>query len=272
MQFALVGNQRTSPSPGLTGSCPVCGGAMIAKCGTQRVHHWAHRGERACDAWWEPETPWHRDWKSRFPADWREVIRFSQSGEKHIADVRTEHGLTIEFQHSHLKPDERAAREAFYGNMMWVVDGARLVRDLPRFLGGSSSFRKTTKKGLYIVPFPDEVFPRSWLDCAVPVVFDFGNAIGPESARHVRRPLWCLLPGRALGQAVVLQLSRGSFVNWTHARAQPIPVREMLEGVACALLERERRMQLETLRAASFTVRQHQGWRRQSYRRRYARF
>ncbi len=94
---------------------------MIAKCGTQRVHHWAHRGERACDAWWEPETPWHRDWKSRFPADWREVIRFSQSGEKHIADVRTEHGLTIEFQHSHLKPDERAAREAFYGNMMWVV-------------------------------------------------------------------------------------------------------------------------------------------------------
>jgi competence protein CoiA len=152
MQFALVGNERTAPSPGLTGSCPVCGHAMVAKCGSQRTHHWAHRGKRACDSWWEPETLWHRTWKSRYPVQWRETIQHGQNGDKHIADVLTEHGLTIEFQHSRLKPTDRAARESFYGSMVWVVDGSRLVRDMPRFIEGVRSFCPSLQKGLYIAP------------------------------------------------------------------------------------------------------------------------
>src|SRR5689334_14435547 len=107
MRFALVEDKRTSPCPGMSGSCPACGSAVIAKCGNQRVHHWAHRGKRVCDRWWEPETEWHRNWKDKFPFHWQEVIRFDSLGEKHIADVCSDRGLTVEFQNSHLNPKER---------------------------------------------------------------------------------------------------------------------------------------------------------------------
>lgn len=94
---------------------------MIAKCGGHRVWHWAHRGVRVCDPWWEPETEWHRAWKNEFPVDWQEVVHLAQSGEKYVADVRTQGGMVIEFQHSFLKVEERTARESFYRPMIWVV-------------------------------------------------------------------------------------------------------------------------------------------------------
>jgi competence protein CoiA len=240
MHFALVNSERSPPSPGLTGFCPVCQGPMIAKCGDQRVHHWAHRGKRPCDIWSEPETPWHRGWKNKFPDQWQEVIQFDAAGEKHIADVRTPLGLTIEFQHSALRPDERAAREEFYGNMFWVVDGSRLTRDLPRFLDGLRSFR-TLGNGVHIAPFPDEAFPGSWLDCAAPVFFDFENARGrTQQASHVTDALWCLIPGRARGQAVVWAVSRESFVRATHDKADLIHAPTIL-GELARLLAKERR-------------------------------
>jgi competence protein CoiA len=142
MRFALIDNERHSPSPGLTGHYPGCGAAVIAKCGTERVHHWSHRSKRTCDPWWETETQWHRNWKDRFPQPWQEVIQHDASGEKHIADVRTDKGLVLEFQHSHLNPLEKASREKFHQNMVWVVDGLRLVRDLPRLIEGRRLLRK----------------------------------------------------------------------------------------------------------------------------------
>ena len=48
----------------------------------------------------------------------RRLSSTAQSGEKHVADVNTQSGMVIEFQHSHLDPLERAARERFYGNMV----------------------------------------------------------------------------------------------------------------------------------------------------------
>lgn len=149
-----IEGERTSPSPGLNGSCPVCGSAVLAKCGTQRVHHWAHWGKLVCDRWWEAETEWHRNWKDKFPLSRQEVIRFDISGEKHIADVHTDLGLTNEFQHSRLNPRERAAREKFHANMIWVVNGARLAGDLPRFIEGRSSFMPIWRKGVYVTPVP----------------------------------------------------------------------------------------------------------------------
>src|SRR5690606_19672397 len=140
------------------------------------------KGERNCDSWWEREKQWHRDWKAKFPPQWREVIRHDPSGERHIADVQTRFGLTIEFQHSHLKRKEREAREKFYGNLLWVVDGSRLDRDLPRFLKGVDSFRPIFAKGVYITPFPDAAFPKTWTGCSVPAFFDFQLAPGIAEA------------------------------------------------------------------------------------------
>ena len=111
MKFALVNDQRHEAAPGLSGRCMSCDQAMVAKCGNVKVWHWAHKGRRTCDLWWENETEWHRTWKGRFPENWQEVVHKDDAGEKHIADVKTDQGWVIEFQHSHIKPEERHSRD-----------------------------------------------------------------------------------------------------------------------------------------------------------------
>jgi hypothetical protein len=124
MQYALVDGTRCLPSPRLEGSCPSCGERAIAKCGQQKLWHWAHSAKEHCDPWWENETEWHINWKAQFPVDRREVVHVdASSGEKHIADVKTRRGLVIELQHSTMSSEEMQSREAFYDRMIWVVDG-----------------------------------------------------------------------------------------------------------------------------------------------------
>jgi hypothetical protein len=167
---------------------------MVAKCGEVRTKHWAHLGKRVCDPWWENETEWHRAWKGQFPVDWQEIVHSAESGEKHIADVRTDQGWVLEFQHSYLDPAERRARDAFYPKLVWVVDGARRKRD-------QSQFFKTFEQG---TPVPSNVPLRSvlshgcpilreWCGSRAPVFLDFGEAVR----------LWCLLPGDPNGKAYV---------------------------------------------------------------------
>ncbi len=260
MHYALVNGLQTPPSPGLRGTCPSCGAEMIPKCGDLRVHHWAHHGIRSCDPWWEPETLWHRDWKNHFPIDWQEIARTAPSGEKHIADVLTAHGLTIEFQHSYLQPAERAAREAFYGNMFWVVDCTRLKRDLPRFEKGAPHFTRTKISGLFTTYFPEESFPAPRLICTVPVLFDFGRRA--DAATDI---LWCLLPQRIDQQAVVLALSRTYVLERIMTRAEPVPAARIFRYLAHEFLE-TRRAEIRRLHS------QRPWWPRPRSARRYARF
>jgi competence protein CoiA len=239
MRFALVSGQRVEAYPGGKGICPdpVCNGEVIAKCGTHRVPHWAHRGNRDCDSWAETETEWHRAWKNKFPAECQEFIQHDeQSGERHRADVRTPHGLVIEFQHSHLDPLERVKRESFYGNMVWVVDGTRLQRDYPRFNRGKDDLRRTNNEGFFLLSFPDECFPAMWLDSSVPVIFDFRGVDESLSPDAYRDALWCLLPGRAEGMAVVAGISREQFVEVAASRSQLID-REIVTAFAKRIRE-----------------------------------
>jgi competence protein CoiA len=127
MEFALVDGQRHRAEPKLEGTCPLCSKKMISKCGTKVVWHWAHLGRKHCDLWWENETEWHRSWKECFPTDWHEKIHFDSNGEKHVADVKTPAGTVLEFQNSAMSPDELQAREQFYGNMVWVVNGRPFI-------------------------------------------------------------------------------------------------------------------------------------------------
>ncbi|TIQ28394.1 MAG: competence protein [Mesorhizobium sp.] len=238
MRFALVNDERSEAAPKLSGYCPGCLQPMIAKCGTQRARHWAHRGNRSCDPWWEPETLWHRDWKYRFPPEWQEVVRHDEKGEKHIADVMTENGLVIEFQHSHLPLQEKVAREGFYQSMVWVVDCTRLKGDHPRFLDGRRRFRPTHLNGVFTIADPKGCFPLAWLTCSMPVFFDFGVSADTSTAKA--EVLWCLLPGRVEGYAVVVAVSSVTFVNAARKWAWIIPVRAVMETVAAALrLQRE---------------------------------
>lgn len=128
MQLALLNGTRVEAFPGGKALCPTCGAAMAAKCGPRVIHHWAHEGRRNCDPWWENETDWHREWKNQFPVACREVSHLAPDGEIHRADIRTPTGIYIEVQHSSMTDTERASREGFYQNLVWVIDG-RTFRD-----------------------------------------------------------------------------------------------------------------------------------------------
>jgi len=58
-----------------------------------------------------------------FPSVHREVSYTAPDGEIHRADVVTQFGIVIEFQHSQMTDAERLSREYFYKNLVWVLDG-----------------------------------------------------------------------------------------------------------------------------------------------------
>ena len=206
MKFADIEGQRREAEPGLSAKCPTCGAPVIAKCGDHRVRHWAHRGVRVCDPWWEAETEWHRDWKNEFPADWQETVQFAQNGEKHVADVKTQSGMVIEFQHSFLKAEERAARETFYRKMVWVVDGRRRKRDAAQLL-------KCVAPSVYCQPpfflhvanhHEECALFRDWNSSPVPVYFDLGDGVPV---------LWRRDPISRSGRVYLTPVSRESFLR-----------------------------------------------------------
>ena len=126
MQYALVNNIKTEPSKGLKGICLGCGKTVLAKCGPLKIHHWAHTSIKDCDPWWEPETDWHREWKNKFPAEFREVCFTDHlRGEVHRADVHSNKGVTIEFQNSPISTEELKSREAFYSKLIWIVNAKK---------------------------------------------------------------------------------------------------------------------------------------------------
>ena len=186
MRYAIVDGERAEAQPGQRGVCQCCGGQTIAKCGEHVVWHWAHKRREECDPWWESETEWHRSWKDRFPLEWQEVLHCDpESGEKHIADVKTPHGLVVEIQNSPIHPDEMRSREDFYSKLVWIVNGDR------RYPDGSSQTldRNYFNMGRSSHPihhdplaFPVEWLGKSkllhnWCKATAEVYFDFGDGI-----------------------------------------------------------------------------------------------
>lgn len=205
MKFALVGGQRREPEPGLLGECPIYQHPMLARCGPIKVWHWAHKGKLTCDPWKENETEWHRNWKNKFPIDWQERVHKADNGEKHQADVKTDKGWVLEFQHSFLPPEERQARNSFYEKLVWVVDGTRLKRDRTNFfklVREGVRFRNTAafKLSGYL---DDCALLRDWTGNRSPVFFDFGEEFG----------LWYLLPTSSLTMAYVVNLPHAYFIK-----------------------------------------------------------
>ena len=209
LQYALVNNEKVEATPDLNGQglCPGCLQPVTAVCGDQRLWHWRHRTKKKCDQWWASE-------KQRHPRKWREFIQHdSNTGEKHIADVRTPHGLVIEFQHSKLNSQERIAREHFYGSMVWVVDGTKAVNGYRRFVQGTHHHQCIGQSEVLIAPHPEKCLNPSWLESAVPVLFDFRGAAPIDSCDAKHESLWSLLPGRAEGSAVLVAVSPQQFVE-----------------------------------------------------------
>ena len=205
MKYAIVDGKRSEARRGAVGECPACGSEMIARCGEINAHHWAHKGRRNCDSWWENETEWHRAWKNQFPTDWQEILHRADDGEKHIADVKTEDGWTLEFQHSLIMPEERVSREDFYGKMIWVIDG----KLRPTY---EEQFMKCLEFAQLPIPNVAAVarlsrttgrLLKQWADRNVHVLLDFGE----------KGPLWWLIPKRGIEGQWITRLSREQFVG-----------------------------------------------------------
>jgi hypothetical protein len=232
MKYALHNDTKIEATKGVKGVCPICGSELIAKCGNFKINHWAHKRIRTCDPWWEPETEWHRSWKNNYPEEWQEVsIKDEKTSEKHIADIRTGHNLFIEFQHSHIDPKERSLREMFYKNMIWVVDGTRLKRDYSRFLKASNNFRKTPKEGIYLVDFPDEVFPGNWLNSRVPVIFDYKGLETVLDKYDKRNNLYCLFQVRLGRFSIFAEFTRDAFIKSTINGEWTLKLQKFIESL-----------------------------------------
>jgi len=210
MKFALIDGKKTEAYKGAKGVCPSCGSELVAKCGEVKVNHWAHKGNRTCDRWWETETDWHRSWKGKFPIDWQEVIHFDSSGEKHIADVKTQTGCVLEFQHSYLNPEERRSRNAFYSKLVWVVDGTRRKTDKPQFQKVIKESTTVITEPLIIrVRFPEECrLLKEWHDSNALVFFDF-----QEAKETKQSMLWFLFPIISTSEAYLSPFSRVKFIE-----------------------------------------------------------
>ena len=191
MKYAIVNGQRTEPSKAAKGTCPACKSEMIAKCGKIKVHHWSHKSKQNCDRWWENETIWHREWKDCFETEWQEFVHKDEAtGEKHIADVTTSHGWTIEFQHSPMDDEERKARNTFYKKIVWVIDGTRRKTDIDQLnnLLKCSVEIKAGNPTFAINPDNKNRLLAEWHNNESLVFFDFKQAINGQ------RIIWFVLP------------------------------------------------------------------------------
>ena len=181
MRYALENGIKKEATKGAKGTCLCCGAEVIAKCGKIRIAHWAHKNNEECPySMKEPKTQWHLNWQNYFPKEWQEVkCTDEQTGEIHIADIKTTNGLVVEFQHSAINPEERLSRERYHKNMIWVIDGTRSKYDLKRFtknIKNLQSFIISNSEipfSLYTVNWVDEILPSSWLSATVPLYFDF---------------------------------------------------------------------------------------------------
>lgn len=224
MKYALVNNQKKEAEKGLKGLCPICLQPVIAKCGKFKINHWAHKSLEHCDTWWENETEWHRQWKNTFPVEWQEIVAIDEkTGEKHIADIKTNGDMVVEFQHSNISEEERISREKFYKNMIWIVDGTRRKRDFARFAKAfefNSIWRINQQSPLFVLEFGYCHLPKEWQSSNVPVLFDFKGLLEKNEEEYdydpLREPLWCLLPVRENNINVLLEFDRCKLVEIIH--------------------------------------------------------
>ncbi len=117
LRFANVDGEKRLAFPTGRGSCPCCGGQLIAKCGQIKTHHWAHQSKDDCDTWSESIGPWHLWWQNLVRPEFVEVAKGI-----HRADIVGNRGVVVELQHSPISPRDVTARESHYGDMVWLFD------------------------------------------------------------------------------------------------------------------------------------------------------
>tara|TARA_R110001632_G_scaffold43088_1_gene109103 strand:+ start:64 stop:792 length:729 start_codon:yes stop_codon:yes gene_type:complete len=175
MIYGIYKQNKLEAAPNLQANCPCCGAELTPKCGEFNVWHWAHKSKKNCDSWHGNETQWHKDWKNKFPLSRQEVVmRDNITNEKHIADVKLNNGLVIEFQNSSITAEEIRQREKFYGKMIWVVNADKFKDNIFDF--------DTDKRWAF---FRWERFRKCWGFAKMPVFLDFPNGGPTDECRYL---------------------------------------------------------------------------------------
>jgi competence protein CoiA len=211
MKYALVNGEKVEATKGAKGYCPNCGSEVVAYCGEVYVNHWKHKGNRICDPWWENETNWHRSWKNSFPKEWQEIFHTDENtGEKHIADVKTDGNWVLEFQHSYIKPEERSSRTAFYPNLVWVLDGTRRKRDKLNFhrILDEFAIRSVDPRFKTVIGQDDCKLIKEWHESNALVFLDFQDE--DESKQPI---IWFLFPKTGEDETHLFPILRYYFIE-----------------------------------------------------------
>lgn len=148
MLLAVKDGTRVRPTKtGERGTCPVCDGEVVSRCGEINVWHWAHRAVTGCDPWMEAESEWHAEWKALVPENWIEVI-VEKDGKRRCADIRLPNGRVVKLQRAPLSPEQIREYETFFGAMLWIFD-VREARETADALGKPRlDLRKKEMSGL----------------------------------------------------------------------------------------------------------------------------
>lgn len=175
MIYAVTADgQRIQAARQVQGYCPCCKAELIAKCGEINIHHWSHK-QADCDPWHEPETAWHLGWKALALSATTEVVLGP-----HRADMVGNGGVVIELQHSSISVEEIREREAFYRNMIWVIDTAPFRRNF------CDMQTKVARDGSKVKWF-DWLYPhKTLMEAEKPLFFDMGSSGLLEVLRFVR--------------------------------------------------------------------------------------
>ncbi len=131
--------------------------------------------------------------------------------------------------------------------MLWIVDGTRLKRDAPRVDKELYGWRQGKEGSLRLNGFLGSSLPTAWIECDVPVLFDFDgltrladfpeerDEFPPSVVREeewwntrgaVADPLLCLLPNQFRGQSVYFIVRRETLPSIAIDNALPLDWQE----------------------------------------------
>jgi len=181
--------EKISAIKGIPAICPGCELPVIAKIGSVVIPHWAHQKNSNC-SFSEGETPWHLEWKSKFPKENCE-IRMGN----HRADVFI-NNVVLEFQS--VTPDYKKIleREAFYENMFWIYNYCDKPIGIRKYFRYDKYSPKEYLDSYDIVNLSDENFqneyeynycnlfeqritiyhpPKGWLNASKKIFLDLGH-------------------------------------------------------------------------------------------------
>lgn len=97
--------------------------------------------------------------------------------------------------------------------MTWVIDAAKGYN---KFIRNKKHLKETDIPNIYQTDYPEQFFPKAWINSEVPVIFDFLGLDQVESKLLPKYKLYCLFPNYG-GTYRIAEINRSSFIKSIHS-------------------------------------------------------